>query len=346
MIRDAAPRTRTTPARLWIALLAIGVGGCGEGAAPPAPAPMPPELALSPVATLTHGAEVEAIAFSPDGTLLASGGGDIGTPDTVVLWDTARWERVASFPAFPGVYSLAFSPSGAVLFGGGYDPAGGEVRAWSVPEGGLRWVHDRYMPRALAVSSDGRWLAIGSADDPYVEILALPDGELARRFTAHGKPVLSLAFAADSELLLSGSADHLVRTWALPDYAEVSTFSGHTAPVWSVAPSPDGTYLASGTIDSTARLWQPDGNPVQVWYQEDWIWSVAFSPDGELLATGGAAGVRLYSVAGGNEPIAWTDPSAYATRVAFSPDGEYLVSALADNVASTPGTIRIWRVSR
>jgi len=333
---------------LSTAILGQGCGGGGDPT-PPAPSPTPRPIALTLTRTLTHGNDANAIAFSPDGQVLASGGDDIGQPGTVKLWSTSSWGETASFPGFfRSVYSLAFRPGGGFLVGGGYEPAGRDVTLWEVPGGRIVWQHDRYLPRSVAVSPDGQWLAIASANDPEIEILALPSGQPVRVFTAHSRPILALAFSPDGRRLASGGADHVVKVWRVPDFTEEAQFVGHTAPVWSVAFSPDGQYVASGTIDSTARIWRlSDRSAFRTYYQEYWVWSVAFSPDGELLASGGYVPIRLYRVgSAATEPVASAGATEYATALLFSPDGRYLVSALADNVENTPGAIKVWSVSR
>ncbi len=333
---------------LSTAILGPGCGGDGEPTTP-SPSPTPRPVSLTLARTLTHGNDANAIAFSPDGQVLASGGGDIGEPGTVKLWSTSSWGETASFPGFfRSVYSLAFLPRGGFLVGGGYEPAGRDVTLWEVPGARIVWQHDRYMPRSVAVSPDGQWLAIASVNDPDVEILALPSGQPVRVFTAHARPILALAFSPDGRRLASGGADHVVKVWRVPDFMEEAQFVGHTAPVWSVAFSPDGQYVASGTIDSTARIWRvSDRSAFRTYYQEDWVWAVAFSPDGELLASGGDVPIRLYRVgSAATEPVASAGATEYATALLFSPDGRYLVSALADNVQSTPGVIKVWSVSR
>mgnify|MGYP001033217842 FL=1 len=327
--------------------LAAACGSSGSTGATPVPTPRPVSLTLAQ--TLTLGNEASAVAFSPDGRLLAAGGGDIGMPSVVRLYSVPAFTEVATIPGFfRTAYALAFTPGGAQLAGGGYEVADDAVKLWEVPGGRRLWSRDRYLPRSLSISPDGQWLAVASADDRLIEILALPGGDLARVFTAHTRSVLSLAFSPDGRHLVSGGADHVVKVWGVPGFAEEAAFAGHTAPVWGVAFSPDGQHLASGAVDSTARLWRlPDRSAVRTHYQEDMVWSVAFSPDGDLLGSGGYAGVRLFRVSStATEAVASAGPTEKATAVAFSPDGRLLVSALADNVESTAGTVKVWTVSR
>jgi WD40 repeat protein len=69
--------------------------------------------------------------------------------------------------------------------------------------------------------------------------------------------------------------------------------------------------------------------------------------EGVLLASGGYVPIRLYRVASSaTGPVASAGATDYATGLLFSPDGRYLVSALADNVESTAGAIKVWSVIR
>ncbi len=340
----ASAMTRSGVVVSLLALAAFG-GGCGSETTPSDDSE-PRGLRLTFVRTLEHGNDAGALAFAPDGRTLATGGGMIGAEGTVKLWSTSSWSETASFSAFSQtVYSLAFTPDGMRLAGSGYDPRA-SVKLWEVPGARLLWSRNRSTPQSLAMSPDGRQLAVCSAADREVEIVRVADGTLSLAFTAHEFGLLSLAFSGDGRYLVSGGGgDRLVKLWRAPAFSEEAVFAGSGAAVWSVAASPDGRYVASGTLDSLVRLWRTsDHSAVATDPQSAWIWSVAFSPDGQLLATGGDAGVYLYRVSDTLEMVATA--SVRASDVQFSPDGRFLAASLADNIEATAGAITIWSVDR
>ncbi len=154
---------------------------------------------------------VFAVAFSPNGRLLAAGYGD----GSIQLWDVAR-KQPLDLP-FAGqttsVTSVAFSPNGALLASGGTDKT---VRLWNVATGlpaiaPLTGHTDSVT--SVAFSPNGRLLASGSADRT-VRLWDVASGQsIGLPLTGHTDNVTSVAFSPDGTLLASGSADKTVRLW-------------------------------------------------------------------------------------------------------------------------------------
>jgi WD40 repeat protein len=151
--------------------------------------------------------DVTAVAFSPDGGLLATG----STDRTARVWDAASGQERLRVTHDEGVAAVAFSPDGRLLATGSFDPAG---RVWDAASGQerLRVTHDGAV-WAVAFSPDGRLLATGSADQTARVWDAASGQERAR--VIHDAAVAAVAFSPNGRLLATGSADHTARTWNL-----------------------------------------------------------------------------------------------------------------------------------
>ena len=278
---------------------------------------------------IRHTGLVRALAFSPDGQMLASGGSDrdihlwdaqTGTfrrtltghtrvvtalafsPDgnllasasgdkTVRLWNL----QTGRHTLFPGhtaaVYALAFSSTGSMASGG----SDNTVHLWN-RQTGRRQILQGHTDWVLGVafSRDGSLLATASRDRKIKVWDA--NGRFLRDLTGHTDFVTSVAFTPTGELV-SGSRDRTVRIWNPQTGRELRTLTGHTHFVNSVAVSSSGT-IASGA--TTVHLWNLDGQPLGALDENpDGIRVVAFSADGLRLASGDESGsIVLYEGVG------------------------------------------------
>jgi len=278
---------------------------------------------------------VEAVAFSPDGQLLAA----CTVAGEIWIWhldqETPGYVLKEGGPAF----SLVFSPRGDLLVAGSKD---GRIIRWRMPErswiDALQGHHGSVF--SVAFSPDGALLASG-AQDRVIRVWHIETGQTLRALEGHTDQVLSVAFSPDGRRLASASDDQTVKLWDVATGQEVRTLSGHTDWVNSVAFSPDGRLLASGSDDQTVKLWDVEtGQEVRTLSgHTDSVLSVAFSPDGRLLASGsGDNTVKLWDVATGQEVRTLRGHTDSVLSVAFSPDGRRLASGSQD------GTVRIWGV--
>jgi WD40 repeat protein len=286
-----------------------------------------------------HDDSVRAVAFSPDGTMLATASND----RTVRLWDPATREPIADplagYDDF--VYAVAFSPDGTLLATGHVQG----VRLWDLaarePRGGPLSDLGGTVT-AVAFSPDGSLLATVGASRT-VRLWDPATGEpVGDPLTGHETGVEAVAFSPDGALLASSDLDGTVRLWDPATGEPVGDpLTGHDSPVLSVAFSPDGVLLATASADRTVRLWDPaTGEPVgdPLTGHDRTLYAVAFSPDGMLLATASADGtVRLWDPARRRAlGHALTGHNGSVPSVAFTANGALLASASSD------GTVRLW----
>jgi WD40 repeat protein/serine/threonine protein kinase len=291
-----------------------------------------------------HGGGILGVAFSPDGTRLATGSND----GVVKVWEVATGRELRTFSGQngPAVLTLAFSPDGTRL---ATDTEDGTVKLWDMASGKeirtLRGHKGSAFPiLGLAFSADGTRLAAGGS---WATVWDVTSGEALCRLSRGA----SVAFSPDgTRLATTDSAvrggcvgpDRDATVWDVKTGREVRTFRGHGARVTTVVFSPDGTRLASGGFDNQVRVWDVAGGQELRTLQghSGWVESLAFSPDGTRLASGSSdQTVRVWDVAGGQGLRTFRGHNNSVTAVAFSPDGTRLASGSSDQ------TVKVWDVA-
>jgi serine/threonine-protein kinase len=275
---------------------------------------------------------VIAVAWSPDGTRLASGGYDT----TVVIRDKDGQPLATLKGHSDAVLGLAWSPNGKFLASAGND---GKVQIWDVSTETIVRTLSKNTKGVICVawSPDGTKLASGSADYT-IQLWDAATGAPIRTLTEHKETVRTVKWSPDGSMLASGSVDKTVMLWnAKGDHLQ--TFDDHKDRVIEVAWSPDSTEIASASGDKTIKIWSTTGQqPARLLGEHTKpVVALAWSPDGHTIATGSDDNtLRLWRSEGG-EIKTITDFTGPVRGLAWSPDGSLLASASHD------GTVRLWR---
>jgi WD40 repeat protein len=303
--------------------------------------------------------EASALAFSPDGKLLAVAGRNDRGPGPIFqvrLWDAVAGKELRMLP---GRTCVAFSSDSKRLAAAADDYT---VRVWDTTGGQERLVcrgHGSYVS-GVAFSPDGKILASGSWDKTVKQWDAQTGKEIAT-FRGHSHWVSGVAFHPNGQFVASAGSDRTVRLWDVTHPPEMRVFRLPASQGRGVVFTARGDRMAfvqtDKTIDVSGGIGEEEGvarpggkrvDCVKVWEAGSHRelhsvarapWSAAFSPDGRTLAVGDEIKrVTLWDLEkkSSRELLGHTD-AVYS--VAFNPAGDRLASA------GKAKTIRLWEIA-
>lgn len=319
-----------------IALMACLAAGC-DG---------PPPVQSARSRLTGHASEVVALAFSPDGKILASRSGD-----AVKVWDVGSDRQVATFAGDGSHFgSVAISPDGRVVAS---TIEGRGVVTWdwrSARELGSfrRPPRPEDPPSALnfglgiAYSPDGKTLA-GPNEDQGPDQSSILLWDVAKGTSAGvgppGSPATHLAFTPDGRSMLSKGISGYIRAWDLPSGGERTSMTGAASYLAAMVVSSDGKVVASSDTERLLRLWSvASGDALDgLKGHRKAILGIAFHPSGRFVATGDAGGTIYLWDLSRRRPIAEFEGHAGKVwALAIDQDGRTMASAGEDTL------IRLW----
>ena len=302
-----------------------------------------------------HTGQVNALAFSTDGKILASGG--FANP-VIQLWDLTTDSKLTTLKLaerHDSITALAFSEDNTILIS--LDKFG-DIIYWDV-ETGSKLLAPRNVDtyEVAALSQNGSMAAIGDKNGTQIHLWNTTTGK--RRVTLNGHTnffkegpdedekeadIQAMAFTPDGKTLVSGSEDKTVQLWKT-NGAKRATLRGHQGWITTVAFSSDGKIVASGDSNKIIKVWDVDTGRERATLRghKNTINALTFAPEGtplysKCLASGSADGtIRFWDSETGQELITFTvGHTEWVKAVAFFVDGTTLASAAFNS------TVEIW----
>ena len=288
-----------------------------------------------------HTRTINALVYSPDGSLLASASDD----NSVRLWDAATGVEMRVIQHTSAVKCLAFSPDGALVAGG--DNSGDAV-LWDAASGEQIALLDRERGGVndVAFSPDGALLATANQDG-LIRLWDVASAAQVAEWEGHEREATDLAYSPDGTRLASVDVEENVFVWDTATGTQVVAVPGHTDAALSAVFNTDASLIIEGHSDSEVYLRDRTGDDISFIYSVEHHKNidgnqtiVAFSPDESLFASADGFGVYLRDVASGAEAGSLVDfSSGLVNSFAFSPDGTLLA------VTTWDGNVLLWDVA-
>jgi WD40 repeat protein len=276
------------------------------------------------------------VAVSSDGSMLASGSAIKGT---ITLWDgiIGTLSHTLQGDSSP-IVSVAFVSTGKRLAVGHEN---GRIVMWDTLTGRALHAASCEFPdqtqkwKVMAFSPDGQWMSCSNGENKLSSVLFMMDantGRIIHRFEGHKKDITSVAFAPDSQRIVSCSLDKKLKIWDAVTAKLIHTLEGHEMGISQVVYSGDGLRLASASA-SEIIIWEALTGQL-ILKLKDCARSISLSRNGGRLASTDSSGpIRLWDTATGE---LLREIKAHTSFVSFYRDDHRLASVYKD------GIIKVW----
>ena len=243
------------------------------------------------------------------------------------------------------IWKVAFTPDGRQLVSASDDKT---IRVWDVATGKtVRTIRGEVATGhagkifAMALSQDGKWLAVGGwlanytgtnrQDVGAIRLYDFASGRLVSLLKGHEDVVYGLAFSPDGLHLISGSFDKTAIIWDVGAGKAEHRLQGHTAEIYTVGFTPDGKRAVTGSLDHELRLWSVETGVLlqPMTGHRDKVYSLAVAPDGRIASGDLSGEIRLWDGRTGAFLKRLDRQKTAVGSLSFSPDGEALLSGVA-----------------
>jgi eukaryotic-like serine/threonine-protein kinase len=282
-----------------------------------------------------HADAALSVAWSPDGSRIASAGRD----KTVHVWNARTGELLREFAKHTdAVTSVAWSTDGTRLASASLDQS---VRIWNADTGGLLQNLQGHIDGVTSVSwnRDGSQLVSGSSDRT-ARIWDAKTGQLVRELKAPTGLVTSVAWSSDGSRIASAGGrlgKGEVRIWDAESGKLLRTIADHKDIVTSVAWSGDNRLLASAARGEI-RIWNATNGQTlhELTKHTNDVESVAWNGDSTRLASADGDKILVWDMRNGESLLELKGHTGAVMSVTWSADGARLASAALDK------TVRLW----
>lgn len=338
MPQDADPLSKQEIAviRKWIdtgATLDAGLNPADPLIAimPSLPQPLPPVAYRVPI-------PVTAVAFSPDGSQVATSG-----YHEIIIWSAKDGRRLGRITNIAErVYGIQYSPDGKLIAVAAGTPAQlGEVKLFATESGELvaDLVRTGDAVFAVAFSPDGKRLATAGADRA-IRVFDVATQKQQLLIEDHADWVMDVAWLPDASKLVSASRDKTAKVFDAKTGDSLVTFNGHAEPVFGVAVAPDGKTVITSGRDKSLRRWNvSDAKEVQrITGFGDEVFRVVVTRDGRIFSCSADRKARVHSLADGKLLTLFAGHADWVYSVAYNDVTKRLATGSFD------GEVRIWNV--
>lgn len=282
-----------------------------------------------------HSELLWSVAWSPDGSRIASAGSD----KTVQVWEARTANPVLTYSRHAQeVLSVAWSPDSSRLVSTDSEHI---ARVWQAQTGQhmLTYLGHADQVWTAAWSPDGALIA-SAGGDKTVQVWEAATGERLLTYRQHKGTIDALAWSSDGTQLASASDDRTVHIWQARTGATALAYPGHSDEVWAVAWASNGSLIASAGRDKTVHVWQPQTGRQILTYRghTNWVRNIAWSPTRPVIASASYDGtVQVWEATTGRTLFVYRGHTREVLTLAWSPDGTHIASAGGD------GTVQVWQ---